>query len=315
MFNPHALRDQADWHVFSNCRTYPTPGAMQAWDYEREARSPSCAGHRSETAPFWRGQPVAASGVHHRPTCRYHRGVSEPGTAMRNPVGIVFDGDDTLWSTEQLYDEARSSAAGVVFKAGLNASKWDSLERRIDVENVAAFGHTIERFPTSCVQAYYELCQEAQRAPDVSVAQQVREAASTVFARRAPLVAGAIETLSTFRARGHRLALLTKGDRSVQEQRIEQSGLRPYFDLVQIVPEKSPDVIKAVVASLGVDARSAWMVGNSVRSDVLPALEAGLRAVWIDAHVWDYERSHDHLVDDRVITIRKLGDLPEVIAA
>jgi putative hydrolase of the HAD superfamily len=255
------------------------------------------------------------AGVLLRPKCQYHPSVSEPGTAAREPVGIVFDGDDTLWSTEQLYDEARSAAAAVVFEAGLNATEWDSLERRIDVENVAAFGHTAERFPTSCVQAYYELCREARRTPDISVAQRVREAARSVFTRRAPLVAGAIETLSAFRARGHRLALLTKGDEAVQEQRIEQSGLRPYFDLVRIVPEKSPDVIKAVVASLGVDARSAWMVGNSVRSDVLPALEAGLRAVWIDAHVWEYERSHDHLVDDRVFTIRQLGDLPEVIAA
>lgn len=246
---------------------------------------------------------------------RYHPGVCEPGTDARDPVGIVFDGDDTLWSTEQLYDEARSAAADVVLEAGLDATEWDSLERRIDVENVAAFGHSVERFPTSCVQAYYELCRETRRAADSSLAQRVREAAGTVFTRRAPLIPGAIETLSAFRARGHRLALLTKGDEAVQKQRIEQSGLHHYFDVVRIVPDKSADVIKAVVASLGVDARSAWMVGNSVRSDVLPALDAGLRAVWIDAHVWEYERSHDHLVDDRVLTIRQLADLTELIAA
>jgi putative hydrolase of the HAD superfamily len=241
--------------------------------------------------------------------------MGQSGTRTQAPIGIVFDGDDTLWSTEMLYDEARSAAAEVVLKAGLDAGEWESLERRLDVENVSAFGHSVERFPTSCVQAYNELCQRARVTPDISVAQRVREAASTVFTRRAPLVAGAIETLSAFRARGHRLALLTKGDEGVQERRIEQSGLRPYFDLVRIVPDKSADVIKAVVTSLGVDTKSAWMVGNSVRSDVLPALDAGLRAVWIDAHVWEYERSHDHLVDHRVLTIRQLADLPEVIAA
>jgi putative hydrolase of the HAD superfamily len=227
----------------------------------------------------------------------------------------VFDGDDTLWSTEQLYDQARCAAAEIVLEAGLDAAAWDTMERRIDVGNVAVLGHTVERFPTSCVQAYYELCRLARRAPHSSVAERVREIARTAFTRPAPLVSAAKETLLALHAQGYRLALLTKGDETVQERRIEQSGLRPYFDLIQIVPEKSASVIKAVVALLGVETRCAWMVGNSVRSDVMPALDAGLRAVWIDAHVWEYERAHDHLVDDRVLRIGRLSDLPGVIAA
>ena len=121
--------------------------------------------------------------------------------------------------------------------------------------------------------------------------------------------------LSALRGRGYKLALLTKGDEAVQERRIEHSGLRPYFDIVRIVSEKTTEAIKAVVKDLGVDPPSAWMVGNSMRSDVLPALAAGVQAVWINAHVWEYERSHDHLVDHRVLTVDRIDDLLTVIAA
>ncbi len=233
----------------------------------------------------------------------------------RAVLGVVFDGDDTLWSTEQLYDDARSRASRLVAESGLNAAKWEELERRIDVEKVATLGYSVERFPASCVQAYEEVCRSEGRAPDPSVAERVRHEARSVFERDPPVVSGARETLTRLRARGTRLALLTKGDRELQSRRIERSGLRDLFDVIQVVAEKSPATIRGIVASLGVDVGCAWMVGNSMRSDVLPAIDAGLRAVWINAHVWEYERAYDYLVDDRVVTVSNLADIPAFIAA
>lgn len=233
---------------------------------------------------------------------------------LRIPVAVVFDGDDTLWSTEQLYDDARSRARDVVAEAGGDGAKWEEHERRIDVQNVDKHGYSMERFPASCVHAYEELCRSTGRAVDANTVNRVREAAGSVFERDPPLVSGARETLTFLRARGARLALLTKGDPALQSRRIERSGLRELFDVVQIVPEKSPAVILGVVAALGVDVGSAWMVGNSMRSDVLPAIDAGLRAVQIPAHVWEYERAYDHAAADRVITTSHLADIPEIIS-
>lgn len=231
------------------------------------------------------------------------------------PAALVFDGDDTLWSTEQLYDNARSEAAAVVAGSGLDAGKWEALERRIDVDNVATLGYSTDRFPTSCVQAYEDLCRSEGRTPDSFVSERVRQAARTVFDRDPPVVSGTRDMLTYLRKRGIRLALLTKGDSEVQARRIESSGLRELFDVVQIVQEKSPAAIRAVVAALGVDVGSVWMVGNSIRSDVLPAIAAGLRAVWVAAHVWEYERAYDHLVDHRVTTVSSIADIPALIEA
>ncbi|HSS50952.1 MAG TPA: HAD hydrolase-like protein, partial [Thermoanaerobaculia bacterium] len=158
-----------------------------------------------------------------------------------------------------------------------------------------------------------EVCRQKGGAPDSLVAEWVRRAASSVFAYAPSVVSGARETLTLLRARGTRLGLLTKGDHQVQHHRIEQSGLSDLFDVIQIVHEKTPATIQDVVTSLGVEPGSAWMVGNSVRSDVLPAIKAGLKAVWINAHVWEYERTHDHLVDDRVITATSLTELSGLI--
>jgi putative hydrolase of the HAD superfamily len=238
---------------------------------------------------------------------------TSPGEKARGAVGVVFDGDDTLWSTEPLYDQARSEARRIVVECGLDGAQWESLERRIDVENVATFGYSTERFPTSCVQAYEAVMRAEVRTPNPAVAQMIREAARSVFERDPPLLPGARETLARLRSCHARLALLTKGDHELQLRRIERSGLADLFDVIEVVSEKSADTIRHVVATLGVDLDSAWMVGNSMRSDVLPALEAGLRAIWIDAHVWEYERAHDHLVDDRIVIASALPDILTVI--
>jgi putative hydrolase of the HAD superfamily len=235
--------------------------------------------------------------------------------APRKVLAVVFDGDDTLWSTEQLYDDARSRAARIVGEAGLDPVEWAQRERHIDVANVAKLGYSVERFPASCVQAYEELCSNSRRPINLGTLERIRRAAATVFEHDAPLVPGAKEMLTTLRARGARLALLTKGDPGVQMRRLEHSGLRDLFHVVKIVPEKSPAVIRDVVTALGASISSAWMVGNSIRSDVAPALRAGLRAVWIDAHVWEYEQGHDLSTTDGVITAAQIADVPSLITA
>jgi phosphoglycolate phosphatase-like HAD superfamily hydrolase len=70
--------------------------------------------------------------------------------------GIVFDGDDTLWWTEPLYDEARQAARAIVEQGGLDGAAWDALQRQLDVENVARLGYTRNRFPTSCARLWID---------------------------------------------------------------------------------------------------------------------------------------------------------------
>jgi putative hydrolase of the HAD superfamily len=227
---------------------------------------------------------------------------------------IIFDGDDTLWHTEQLYDEARGRARELVEETGLDGERWEARERAIDVENVARFGHGTDRFPTSCIEAYEETCAESGEPVDDGVRERIGAVARTVFERPAPLVDSARRTLEELRSQGIALALLTKGDGAVQRLRVEQSGLAPLFDLVEIVEEKTPESILSTLERLGVPASAGLTVGNSVRSDVFPSLAAGVKPVWIDAHVWEYEREHDSPPQDDVIKKEELRDLLKMLS-
>jgi putative hydrolase of the HAD superfamily len=229
------------------------------------------------------------------------------------PAAVIFDGDDTLWSTEILYDKARGDAREVVEAAGLDGAEWEQLARVIDVANVAHFQYSPKRFPTSCVQAYEELCASRELIPCNDTIQRVRKAANSVFARDPAVDPHAVEVLCTLRRRRVRLALLTKGDAVVQEQRVDRSGLRDHFDIIRIVDQKTPAGLATLALELGAPLANTWMVGNSVRSDILPALEASLRTIWLNAHVWEHERTHDHLVDERVQRIGSILDVPSTV--
>jgi len=224
---------------------------------------------------------------------------------------IVFDGDDTLWRTEPLYDLARQRARAIVELAGLAGAAWEHLERGRDVENVGRFGYSTVRFPISCVEAYEQLCAETGLGPDPEVARAVASAAMTAFDELAELLPHARETLEALRGRGLRLILLTKGEPGLQRQRVEQSGLAPMFDIIEIVDEKTPETFAAVLAKAGVAANEALSVGNSIPSDVLPSLAAGVQPVWIDAYVWEHEQSTGE-IDGRVIKVEDLAELLEL---
>lgn len=227
---------------------------------------------------------------------------------------VIFDGDDTLWLTEQLYDDARSRARGVVEATGLDGSAWEAVQRSGDLANVATLGHGTQRFPTSCVEAF-DLVGGPQIPDAAVVREQIRAAAATVFTARAPLREGVAELLSYLRKKGIRIALLTKGDPEVQAGRVAQSGLADRFDLVEIVDHKSPVTFLAVAHQLGCPPRHAMSVGNSVESDIVPSLEAGILPLWIPAYVWSYEQRHNVERERDLWTVASLVEVADLIRA
>ncbi len=220
---------------------------------------------------------------------------------------VIFDGDDTLWLTEGLYDAARDAARALVEAAGLDGRAWEAAQRRIDLANVARFGHQATRFPTSSVEALAEIA-------GGTIARQLQAAvwtaAASVFETVAPLRDHADLVLDELTARGFRLALLTKGDREVQTHRIDTSGLAGHFEVIEIVDHKTAADFRRVAATLEVEVAGVVSIGNSIRSDVLPSLEAGIRALWLPAYVWDYERSHD---TSELTGVHQLTDLRDAL--
>lgn len=221
--------------------------------------------------------------------------------------GVIFDGDDTLWLTEPLYDTARAAARAVVEEAGLDGAAWEAQQRRCDVANVMRFGHGADRFPTSAVEALSAVGGDG--IPDAAhVRERVRNAAASVFVARAPLRLGAREVLADLHRYGVRLALVTKGDREVQQRRIEASGLEQFFDLIVIVERKSAGVFRNVADQLGVATDELLSVGHSIDSDIRPSVDAGIAALWLPAYVWEFEH-HDRALERDLHRIDDLADI------
>lgn len=226
---------------------------------------------------------------------------------------LVFDGDDTLWRVEPLYDEARRRARAVVADAGLPADRWEALERARDVANVNTFGVSAVRFPTSCVEAYEEAAHEAARPVDAEVRERVRAAARTAYEASAPLVPAVDATLAAL-SNDYTLVLLTKGDTWLQERRIDESGLGSFFIQTYIRPQKTLDEFREVLDDMNCPAESGWSIGNSLASDINPAISAGMHAIWIDAPVWEYERRERSPASRDVLTAKTLQEVPRILA-
>jgi putative hydrolase of the HAD superfamily len=202
---------------------------------------------------------------------------------------LVFDGDDTLWQTEPLYDKARSMARRVVARGGLPGQRWEDIERSRDVENMKRLGVSRRRFPTSCVEAYIRVAREYDRKPTKFLTERVWRAASSVFDWKAPLVPHVRSILRQLQV-SYQLVLLTKGDRAVQQWRIDESGLRTCFQRVFIRSEKDKPEFLAVLRLMRIAPSSSWSIGNSPRSDINPAIDVGMNAICVPAHVWEYEQ-------------------------
>lgn len=228
---------------------------------------------------------------------------------------IVFDGDDTLWETEPLYDAARDHAAQVVAILGLDPERFSEIQKQIDIENIAAFGLSQKRFPFSSVKALEILAEDEGVEVGESEKMAVYEASASVFSSESPLVPSARAVLQEV-VKTHEIALLTKGDEDVQMRRLNQSGLEEFFTLVSIVKEKDEAAFTEVLEKMEASAAESWSVGNSLKSDIIPACNIGMRTIWIDSHVWEHERPPDIKVEDipEMLQASELNQVPDLIS-
>lgn len=230
----------------------------------------------------------------------------------------ILDGDDTLWSLEGLYDEALDQAQELLDEHHLPGDRWRVLQRQRDLVNVVTMGTSAERFPLSSIQALDDVLADMAAHPEEAAAastfaplrRELDAVSRSVFTATAPLVPAAEDVVRDLREEMV-VVLLTKGDEAVQRRRVEDSGLEPLLDDVVIVDHKTSQTFVDVARSAGIDPERTWSIGNSIPSDINPAVAAGMRAVWIDSHVWEYERREEYAPHPDVLALPSLKVVPE----
>lgn len=233
-------------------------------------------------------------------------GTPRGATAADAQAVIGLDGDDTLWHSESLFAETHERFRAMLRRYTVDVDIDGSLlatERR----NLRLFGYGVKGYTLSLIETAIEVTSGSVEAADIAV---IIEWGRQMLDHPVELIEGVAETVERLAAR-HRLLLVTKGDLFHQESKIARSGLAQHFDDIEIVSEKDPATYRTVLERRGIDPAAFVMVGNSVRSDVLPVLDIGGRAVHIPYRVtWAYEQVADDvsgtLLYARLSDIRQL---------
>ncbi len=232
------------------------------------------------------------------------------------PQILLFDADDTLWENNIYFERvighfldrlAHSSLSRTAIRGQLNA---------IERQQIARLGYGVRSFARALEEAYRQLAEKPPSAEDISIITALALQIEQEPVQLLPDVARTLAALS----RRHRMILVTKGDYAEQTSKLERSGLREFFEQCHIVGEKNTGLYTQLRDHLHASAPGAacapaddniWMIGNSPRSDINPALAAGLRAVLIPhPHTWVLE--HEDLSEppaDRFLRLEQFRDL------
>jgi putative hydrolase of the HAD superfamily len=225
---------------------------------------------------------------------------------------IAFDADDTLWHNEPIYRGAQRQALDIL--AHYHDRDW--VERRMyetEIRNLEHYGYGIKGFTLSMIETAIELTEGRVSGAEIG---RIIKLTREMFKAPVELLDGVEETISTLAA-SHDLMLITKGDLFEQQAKIARSGLTGHFGKIEIVPVKSAETYQSIVARHEISPQRFLMVGNSIRSDVLPVIEMGGQAVHIPYETtWEHEIvPEEELAGREFITLAHIRELPAFIYA
>ncbi len=219
-------------------------------------------------------------------------------------TAIGFDADDTLWQNEHFYKLTEARFAALLAGHAGHAVVSETL-LAAEKRNLAFYGYGIKGFTLSMIETAIEIT--AGRVP-ASVIGEILAAGRDMLRHPVETLPHVRETLAAL-AGDYRIVLITKGDLFDQERKLAESGLGELFDAVEIVSDKTADTYRRIFGRFDGPARSL-MVGNSLRSDVLPAIAAGSWGVYVPhALNWELEAAELPENEPRFRQIGHLGDL------
>ncbi len=215
------------------------------------------------------------------------------------------DADDTLWHNETYFAEAQATFVQILAPWTPEGEDVLALHDATERRNLELFGYGIKGFTLSMVETAIEV---SRGEVSTSAIAELIRIGKEMLAHPVELLDGVAEAIDAL-AEDHRLVLITKGDLIHQETKIARSGLADRFERIEIVSEKDPATYKAILDRMDVTPERFCMVGNSVRSDVLPVLELGGCAVHVPyAITWSHEVV-DEQGADAFPVLASLGDL------
>ena len=205
---------------------------------------------------------------------------------MMNPKIIAFDADDTLWHNEPYFDEAQERFC-VLFQDYASSQEILGLILNHQIKNLPLYGFGIKAFTLSMIESALELTNHKISGQNI---QKVIQIGKDLLQKPVELLPNVTEVLEQLKG-SHKLIVATKGDLKDQHRKLHDSGIGAYFHHIEVMSDKAELDYEKMLGRLDCNAEDFLMIGNSLKSDVLPVLNIGGHAIHIPYHTtWEYEK-------------------------
>ncbi len=219
---------------------------------------------------------------------------------------LLIDADDTLWENNVFFEKTIETFLGLVEPLGYSHVYARRILNETERRNIRQHGYGVRSFGRSLEETYLKLAGNLARRP---ILDEIRRGVQEIEQTPPHVLDGVPDTLA-YLAQRHRLILFTKGEAAEQAAKVERSGLQTHFEAIEIVAEKDVATYLRLVNKHHVVKSRGWMIGNSPRSDINPALEAGLNAVFIPhPNTWELEHEEVQCGAGRLVIVGQFGDL------
>ncbi len=223
---------------------------------------------------------------------------------------IAFDADDTLWENERYYTESQNQL-GKILAPYLNGADIGSILYETEKKNIPYFGYGIKSFGLSMIETAIRHSKNQVSSQEVC---QIIDLLKRMVDTPPEVLPGVIEVLEQLTG-NYRLMVITKGDLLDQERKLSRSNLAKYFELMEVVSEKDEKTYQNILNRQHIAPEAFLMIGNSLKSDVLPVVAVGGTGVHItEANTWEHEKvenAHQHV--DTYYQIDRIEQFPELI--
>jgi putative hydrolase of the HAD superfamily len=201
---------------------------------------------------------------------------------------LLIDADDTLWENNIFFEKTIEGFITQLEHLGYTREYVRHILNETERRNIRQHGYGVRSFRRSLEDTYLKLAGNSARR---DIVKEIERMAQELEATPPHILDGVPETL-VYLAKHHRLILLTKGEAAEQAAKVERSGLQSYFEAIEIVMEKDASTYQKIIDQFKIVKSHGWMIGNSPRSDINPALQTGLNAVFIPhSATWELEKS------------------------
>lgn len=234
---------------------------------------------------------------------------------------IIFDLDDTLIHCNKYFNLTLGAFLELMqewfcdYKITVEDIRNKQIE--IDVSGVAIFGFASQHFPQSLIDTYVYFSKKVNRPINTNEQAQLQKLGMSVYDQEVEAYPGMVETLECLLDQGHTLHLYTGGEQMIQQRKIDQMKLGEYFkDRIYITRHKNIEAFEKIVSEGQMDRKNTWMIGNSLRTDIEPALTAGVHAIYIEQDMeWKYNLIELNKPENySLYTIRDLTHVPQIIS-